>query len=355
MKIGPLVLVCAAALALPACREEEPQSREAIRPVRAMTVSSEPALPLRRFPGRAKAAQEATLAFEVAGRLTALPVKVGDVVEEGAVLAALDQRDFESALAAAKAEEARSRAQYERMEKAAAMNAVSRQDLSDARAAWEAAQAQVDIRQKALEDATLRAPYRAVVVATYFQNFEAVQPKQPALRILNPSRIEMVVDVPEEMINLVRLDVPVVVAFDAAPGVEIRAEVSEIGAEANASTRTYPVTLSMDQPEGDLKILPGMAGKAWRAADNRAPAAGAPAGAGFAVPLTALAPGPNGGSVVWVIDPATGLVSARDVEVGSLTSDGVLVIRGLSGGEVIATAGARSLKDGQKVRIVEGE
>ena len=49
--------------------------------------------------------------------------------------------------------------------------------------------------------------------------------------------------------------------FDALPGIEISAKIKEIGKEASQATRTYPVTLVMDQPPG-TEILPGMAGKA---------------------------------------------------------------------------------------------
>lgn len=340
-------------LALGACKEKNDGDKEVVRPIRAMMVSATPTLPRRNFPGRAKASQEATLAFEVAGRLTTLPVKVGSVVEKGDVLAALDPRDFDSALASAKAEAARAEAQYARIQKAAAANAVSRQDVSNAQATFHFAKAQVDIKTKALEDATLRAPYKAVVVAIFFQNFETVQPKQPALRILNPTRIEMVVDVPEDLISLVHLGAPVVVAFDSAPGIEIPAQISEIGAEAQESTRTFPVTLSMEQPEKGPRILPGMAGRAWRADDINLPSSRTAAQAGLEIPLTALVTDTSGKSFVWVIDVKTQTALRREVKTGPLTQKGILVLRGLNGGDVIAIAGANTLKEGQRVRILQ--
>ena len=47
---------------------------------------------------------------------------------------------------------------------------------------------------------------------------------------------------------------------DTYPDKEIAATIKEIGKEASKTTRTYPVTLLMDQPEG-FKVLPGMAGR----------------------------------------------------------------------------------------------
>jgi len=153
-----LGLACAALAALPACRQEPAPEPQAIRPVRAVVIPDAPTASYRTFPGRARAAKEVTLAFEVAGRITQFPVAVGDIVREGAVLVALDPRDFENTLSAARSEVVRAKAQYERVKRAAALNAVSRQDLSDAQAAYESAQATVSIREKALEDSVLRAP-----------------------------------------------------------------------------------------------------------------------------------------------------------------------------------------------------
>ena len=52
------------------------------------------------------------------------------------------------------------------------------------------------------------------------------------------------------------------VEFDAFPGSPVPATIKDIGTEASSSTRTYPVTLALEQPT-DQKILPGMAGRAF--------------------------------------------------------------------------------------------
>jgi membrane fusion protein, multidrug efflux system len=349
-----LGLACAALAALPACRQEPAPEPQAIRPVRAVVIPDAPTASYRTFPGRARAAKEVTLAFEVAGRITQFPVAVGDIVREGAVLVALDPRDFENTLSAARSEVVRAKAQYERVKRAAALNAVSRQDLSDAQAAYESAQATVSIREKALEDSVLRAPYDAVVVATFFQNFETVQPKQPVVRLVNPTQVEMVVEIPEDLIAQAQMGGAVVASFDALPGREIPGVVTEIGAEASQATRTFPVTVLMDQPQ-EAKILPGMAGRAWSAR-----AAAGSAQAGFLVPMTALYTGKDGapGSFVWVIAGArgpgeVGTVARRAVQTGAVERGGVRVTGGLSGGEVVATAGVSLLQEGQQVRVVE--
>jgi RND family efflux transporter MFP subunit len=138
------------------------------------------------------------------------------------------------------------------------------------------------------------------------------------------------------------------VRFDPFPDHEIDAQIKEIGKEASKATRTYPVTLIMDQPE-DVKILPGMAGKATRAVALP----GMQDQAGIVIPDTAVfSPDDTGKTFVWVIDEQTKTVSKRDVKAGELLDSGISITAGLKPGEWIATAGVHYLQEGQQVRIL---
>jgi RND family efflux transporter MFP subunit len=188
-----------------------------------------------------------------------------------------------------------------------------------------------------------------VVVATYVENYEDVRAKQPVVRIVNDSSVEMVVGIPESLIAFAPDVKDIRVTFDAFPDREIPAEIKEIGSEASEITRTYPVTLIMEQPE-DFRVLPGMAGRATGTPPLEA------FGKTMQLPVSALfSPDETGTSFVWVIDEPAGTVSRRAVEVGTLTVAGVQVISGLEPGEWVATAGVHYLTEGQKVQILEGE
>ena len=340
------------AVSLSACEEKQPKEAvKVIRPVRTIQISTKEEFAERKFPGRAAASDSVTLAFEVAGKLNKVLVDVGDKVKKGDVLAALDARDFQNKLDQSRAEQKRAKAQYERMKSALADNAVSRQEVTNSEAAYESARATVKIHQKALSDSVLRAPYDGIVSEKQIKNFESVQAKQAAIRIVNPKQIKMEADVPESVISYVTQNMEVFVQFDAFPNIIISAKVSEIGAEASQLTRTYPVTLIMDQPKG-ATILPGMSGKTWRTPKQPVPGVAPVQYRGFEVPLTAILSGTDGKKYVWVINGATQTANRMEVKTGELTKGGVLV-QGLSGGEVIATAGVNTLTDGQKVRAIQ--
>jgi RND family efflux transporter MFP subunit len=347
---GPLFPVLAACLGLAiACTSEEP-AVEIVRPVISITVADVASFSESTLPGRAKAAQEANLAFEVPGKLIERPVDVGDTLQRGQVVARLDPRDFQNALDRALAAQTQARAYRDRVVEAGKTGAVSRQEVTDAKAQAAAAEAEVRIRRKALEDTTLLAPFDGRVAATYVENFQNVRAKQAVVRLLDSSRIEMEVSVPESLISLVPIAYDIRVEFDAYPERKIPATVTEIGDEASLATRTYPVTVVMDPPE-DMEIKPGMAGKLTARADLPPEARET----GVEIPLAALfAPpeDPEKRSYVWIVDPDALQVSRREVGVQQLTPWGARV-RGLEPGERVVTVGVHHLREGQRVSLPE--
>ncbi len=213
-------------------------------------------------------------------------------------------------------------------------------------------QADVDSAGDRLRYTYLKAPFDGIVTATYVENYQVLKNKQPVLRLIDHSQIEMIVSIPENLISqadvLQAVDNPLRVRFDPFPDREIEAQIKEIGKEASKTTRTYPVTLIMDQPE-DIKVLPGMAGKATRAVE----VPGEATQPGIIIPETALfSPDDSGKDFVWVIDAQSKKAAKREVKTDELLDTGISIKEGLKPGEWIATAGVHSLKEGQQVRIL---
>ena len=333
------------------------------RPVRAMKVGDVAGISQRWLPGRASASQEVNLSFRVEGPLTEFPVQVGDEVKQGQLLARIDPRDFEVNLRNAegqlgKAEAAMqfAEAEYGRVVRIREQDpaAISesmvdrkRQEMDKAQADLIALEADIDAARDQLDYTYMRAPFSGTIVATYVENYEEVQAKQIILRLLDPTHVEMTVDVPENIISYIPYVKNIRVRFDAFPGLVIPAEVKEIGTEASTTTRTYPVTFIMEQPEG-ATILAGMTGELTgnvvHPEGQQEPL--------MEVPTTAVFSDETGLSYVWVIDLTAKTVHKREVQLGKLTDYGITIIRGLDPGEWIATAGVHYLEEGQEVRIL---
>lgn len=346
-RVSALLLGIGAAMLL-ACGEEPPP--EPIRPVISTVVGDLQGFGGRWWPGRAKAALEVDLGFEVSGQLEERLVVVGDEVKTGDVMARLDPRDFENLLTRSKAERDRAKAFFDRVNEAAKTGAVARQDVDDARARLDQAGAQVRIRQKAVDDARIVAPFDGLVSATYVDNFQNVRVKQPVIRLLDVANLEIIINIPENLINNADYVSDIVVRFDAFEGVEIPARIKEIGREASQATRTFPITLVFDPGAAGVDVQPGMAGQVRGKVDLPDELREQ----GIEVPTAAIFT-PDGeeteDSYVWVVDEAQGLVTRRRVEPVRITQRGGTLVNGVEPGERIVTVGVHRLREGQQVLV----
>ncbi|MGI9508900.1 MAG: HlyD family secretion protein, partial [Geminicoccaceae bacterium] len=124
-----------------------------------------------------------------------------------------------------------------------------KEDIAAKEAEIASLDATVDSASDNLSYTYLKAPFDGIVTQNYVENFETVVPKQPILRLLDSSRIEFTIFVAESQIGYAPYVQSISVRFDALPGLEVDAAIKEIAKEASQATRTYPVTLILDQPE----------------------------------------------------------------------------------------------------------
>lgn len=354
------LITISCAIALTGCKEEEAQA-EIVRPARVITVGDTSGIVERGFPGRAAATEEIELSFRVPGSLIQRPISVGDEVSAGQLVASLDPDTFtteversQAEVAAAVAAVERTRLELERQEALLVEGWVTQSRVETVQAAHNNAKASLLAAEAGLKRAeldlgytTLVAPFDGVVVDTYVENFQEVQVKQRVARIVDTSRIEFWVSLPEHLMPQLEFVENLAVEFDAFPGELLPAAVSEISNEASQTTRAFDVNLVMDQPEG-FTVLPGMAGRATGQQST------GPTGdhAGYELPLSAIYNPSGEGNFVWVFDEANSVVSLREVVLGDTTRLGIRVT-GVQPGEIVVTAGVEFLTDGQKVKALE--
>lgn len=339
--LGPLFL-------LMSCGEQENKKEVQIRPVQAIQVSDQKSFNNRSFPGKAKAAKEVNLSFNVGGTLIELPIKIGDKVNKNQLIAKLDQREFDAKVKSAKAEMLRDEQNYLRAKTLVGKGHISKSDYDLLQAKYAMSQANMDLAQKSLTDSTIEAPFAGEIADRYVENHQTVSKQQVIARLLDTTQIEMTIQIPENAISLIPYVKNIQVEFDSFPGHLIPAGIKEVSNEASLDTRTYPVTLVMQQPKS-IEILPGMAGKAKGTVEKGAYTANT-----LNIPIAALiSKGNEGKSYVWIVDEKTMRVHRREVGLGGLGLSGVEITKGLNPGEWVVIAGVHSLDEGEQVIILK--
>jgi len=330
--------------------------------VKIMTLISSGTMTKRNFPGKVRASQRVDMAFQVSGSLIKLPIKEGAQVKEGDLLAQIDPKDFQTNLRKAEGQLARGKASIERAQSdydrilrikkkdpgatSQAMVDQKREAMDSAKADIKSLEAAVDGAKDQLSYTSLRAPFTGVIAKRYVDNFQEVRAKQTIVRLQDTTHIEILIDIPENVIATVKRGTASAYAeFTAAPGKQYELEIKEIAAKADSRTQTYLAVLTMKAPE-KVTILPGMTATVVASAQL-----GESSGEKYVIPAIAVFADDAGNSNVWVVDPDTMKVSKRKVTTGNLTGeDSIQVLEGLIPGEKIAVTGVVQLREGMEVR-----
>ena len=358
--------VCAALLAVSfsvSCGKEEPIPEPVIRPVRYQEVFATGGSRARTFSGTSQAALQSRLSFKVAGTIRRVPVKVGDAVKAGQVIAELDPKDYrlqvqdaEASLKSAEAQARNSDANYSRVRALYENRNASRNDLDAARAGSESAAALVRSVQKKLELARsqlsytrLRSPVGGSIAAVNVEENENVSPGQPVVLLTSGSQLEVEVAIPEILIAQIREGDEVEIRFDAISGKRFPGAVTEVGVASTGMATTFPVTVRLKQSDPDCR--PGMAaevGFTFGSGDSRER---------ILVPSVSVGEDRQG-RFVFIVEPAEegfGVTRRRSVTLRDLTEEGIEILEGLKDGERVVTAGISRIQDGQKVRLLASQ
>lgn len=328
-----------------ACAKPDPLP-EPIRNLRVIEVGDVTNLQGGQIPGRARSADEVDLAFDVSGTLIERPVNIGTKVEKGDLIARLDPRDFQANLRAAEADARNAKRNFARGQELLTDKFISEAEYDRLEARVDVTQSSLDLAQKALSDSVIYAPFSGIIANTFVENFQSVPAKKVIARLLGVDVIEMVVNVSEHHIANLSYITNLEVVFDAFPDMRFNADIVEVGTEASTTTRTFPITLSMKQ-NPDRRVLAGMAGTAYITVEMPGTEQ-----TNYVIPASALHGDPlENESMVWIVGEDD-RVSAKKVRVGRITRSGIEILEGLQAGDLIATAGAHVLAEGQQVNPV---
>jgi len=161
------------------------------QPVKLYTVNGDGAGQLRHYPGRVVATEGSQLAFRVSGQLVKLPVRAGEQVKKGQLLAALDPADFNNQLADRQAQYDLAESQYQRGISLRERGVISEAQFDELQARRRQARAALSQARDNVEYTRIKAPYEGTVARTEVENYQFVQAKEPILYLQGDDNIDI--------------------------------------------------------------------------------------------------------------------------------------------------------------------
>jgi RND family efflux transporter MFP subunit len=331
--------------------------------------------------GYVTARRQATVSSKVTGKVTEIHVEEGMKVEEGQLLARLDDSTARRQLALAEAQTSSSRRALQETEvrlKEARLSqkrmrellkeGVSTQSQLDAADAGadslaarlevqrqdiEVARRQAELYRQSLADLEIRAPFTGVAISKDAQPGEMISPvsagggftRTGICTLVDMASLEIEVDVNEAYINRVRDGQRAVAVLDAYPEWQIPAKVITTVPAADRQKATVKVRLGFDQL--DPRMLPDMGVKVSFLSDEKE----TPAAQSKPKVLVPSAAVHDSGGQPYVFVVQGEKVERRAVKTGPASGQDVAVVSGLTGGEAVVIEGPEQLADGDRVKV----
>jgi membrane fusion protein (multidrug efflux system) len=303
--------------------------------------------------GTVLALRSVTLRNELPGTVRQVNLQPGAVVDAGTVLVALDVSVEQADLKAQEAQLGLANATLKRLERLRGFDAISEIDLDKARAERDVAAAQVARTQALIARKTIRVPFRARVgladlhVGQYLNEGSEITTLQSV-----DDALHVDFAVPQGVAAALKPGdrVDVFAGADGAKASAVPARVLAVDAKVDPATRnsTVRARIQLGKDTAALGALPtpGSSVRVSVAVGEPAPA--------VAIPATALRKGPSGDHVFVLAQGADKQLRAhqRNVKVGAVLGDQVLVTEGVKAGELVAASGSFKLRDAALVALV---
>ena len=285
---------------------------------------------------------------EFQGVLTHVYVKDGDVVKNQQILARIDDGGLSQQLAQLKIQTELAKTTFERQKRLWEQKIGSEIQYLQAKAAYEAQVQAVNQLQTQVAKTIVRAPFAGTIDDVLTEQGSVVGPAQsPLFRIVNLDDMYIETDVPELYISEVVQGKDVLVEFTIL-NKQINTKVRQAGNFINPANRTFKIEVGVDNK--DKSIKPNLTAKLKINDYTNAKA--------ILIPQSIISENAEGQQYVYTISDKSenkGKAKRVIIETGKTQGDLIEVLRGLENGSEIVDEGARSVKDGQDVKILDVE
>lgn len=207
--------------------------------------------------GTIESEAQADIVPETNGVVTRILVEEGDRVRRGQVLAVIANPSLDANADRAEIELARARRAVEQARSLHASGALSDQELDDAEAAWQTAQATYEEATRTRGFTQVRSPIDGTVAIREVRLGEVAGGKR-AFQVVDLDRLRVVVRLPEKDLPRVRPGQPVRLEGAYDPDATATGRVQRVSPVVDPTTGTVRVTIAVDRPDdGPPRVRPG--------------------------------------------------------------------------------------------------
>lgn len=283
---------------------------------------------------------------EMAGTLYRVYVKAGQRVSKGQLLASIDDGGLSSQLAQLRTQAELAKTTFERQKRLWEQNIGSEIQYLQAKTQYEAQQSAVKQLESQVGKSSIRAPFSGIVDDIIKDQGTVVSPGPGSeiFRIVNLTDMYIDVEVPESHLPNVTPGKEAEVYFPVL-GESITTKVRQTGNFINPSNRSFSAEIPVPNKTGNVK--PNLTAKV-KINDYTNENA-------ILIPQSVVSENAEGEQYVYLIAEENGEVMAKKsiITPGRTQGDYLEVLEGISSGSQVIVEGARRVRDGQKVQVID--
>lgn len=319
--------------------------------------------------GNLEACKEIEVYSTIPTRVTELKVDVNSWVNEGDLLAVVDNVKVRQGVLQAEAGLKSAQAQFEnidtewkRIQKLYKENAVSKSQYDIVKSQRNAAKAAVNQMQAALKsakeqynDSFIKAPISGFVSMRNYYSGDQTNPQIPIFTIVQMDTIKIKIDIVEAQISQVKAGMKAYIQVDTYPGEIFVGKVNKVYPTINPMTRTIPCEIVIDN--SDLRLKPGGFARVEIVTDEHNNVLIIPKHSiiektsleylGGEIRNTRI----NIENFVFVVQDSIALM--QRIQTGLVSDNKVEVLAGLSLGDTIITIGQYNISDSSLVKVID--
>lgn len=283
-----------------------------------------------------------TVTNEIAGMVKAIHFNSGQNVKKGQLLVELDSETDLAELKGLLADQRLAQIQFDRSKKLIGRNFVSKSDHDQNQALLDASNASVLTKKTIIEKKLIRVPFSGELGIRKVNLGQFLTPGSPIVTLQQLAPIYIDFQLSARHFSSLKLEQQVSLSVLAYPNKLFAGRISSISPLIDQHTRSVQMRATLTNT--DRLLRPGMFAEVQVRSDQSRQV--------LILPDTAISYNPYGDFVFVIESGAQGLtVQSRQVETGVTRNGQIEIVKGLSMGERVVSAGQIKLRNGMPVAI----